>query len=63
MISARIWVARCGVEVQERLIEEEYLGLAGDGAAEGDAVAFRGGEGGGFAVEQWIEAEDGWRPR
>ena len=31
--------AQLGVEVGERLVEEEQLGLAGDGAADGDALA------------------------
>jgi hypothetical protein len=44
LISARIWTRRLGVEVRQRLVEQEGLGLAHDGAAHGDALALTAGE-------------------
>ena len=41
-----------GVEARKRLLEEERLGLPGDGAAEGNAQAFGAGKAGGFAAER-----------
>jgi hypothetical protein len=46
-----------GVEVRERLVEEEELRAADDGAAHGDALALPAGEGFREAVEERPEAE------
>jgi hypothetical protein len=50
--------AELGVEVGERLVEEEGLGLADDGPAHGDALALAAGELAGLAVEELREAEN-----
>ncbi len=50
--------AQLGVEVGERLVEEEHLGLAHDGPADGDALALAAGELLGPAVEQRFELQD-----
>ncbi len=50
--------AELGVEVRERLVEEEHVGLAHDGAAEGDALPLSAGEGLGLAVEQVGDFEE-----
>ena len=47
-----------GVEVGERLVEEEDLGPAHDGAAHGHALALAAGELLGLAVEQRLDAQD-----
>ncbi len=44
--------AQFGVEVRQRLVEQEGRGLAHDGAADGDALALAAGELAGPAVEQ-----------
>jgi hypothetical protein len=36
--------AQLGVEVRQRLVEQEDLGLADDGAAHGDALALAAGK-------------------
>ncbi len=54
----RICTRKRGVEVRQRLVEEEHLGLAHDGAADGDALALTTGELAGFAVEQLFELQD-----
>ena len=51
--------AQLGVEVGERLVEEEDVGVAHDGAAHGDALALAAGELRGAAVHERLEAEDG----
>ena len=40
----RVCDAERGVEVRQRLVEEEDLGVADDGAADGDALALAAGE-------------------
>ena len=50
--------AQRGVEVGQRLVEQEGLGLAHDGAADGDALALAAGEGARAAVEIVGEVED-----
>ena len=51
-------VAEFGVEVGERLVHEEHLGAAHDGAADGDALALAAGERLRLAVEQGGDIED-----
>ena len=50
--------AELGVEVRQRLVHEEHLGLTHDGAAHGDALALATGEGLRLAVEVLREVED-----
>jgi hypothetical protein len=50
--------AQLGVEVGQRLVEQEHLRVAHDGAAHGDALALAAGELARLAVEQRREAED-----
>ena len=50
--------AHLGAEIGERLVEEEYLGLADDGTADGDALTLTTGEGLWLAVKHVGEAED-----
>ena len=50
--------AQLGVEVGQRLVEQEHLRVAHDGAAHGDALALAAGELARIAVEQRREAED-----
>ena len=52
-------LAEAGVEVGERLVEEEGLGRADDGPAHGDALALAAGERLGLAGEEGVEAELG----
>ena len=54
--------AQLGVEIGERLVEQEDLRIADDGAAHGDALALAAGELARIAVEQLLEAEDLGRP-
>ena len=56
--STRICDAELGVEVGERLVEEEDLGLADDGAADGDALALAAGELRRLAVEERVELQE-----
>ena len=49
--------AQLGVEVGERLVHEEDLGLAHDGAAHGHALALAAGELLGLALEQLLELQ------
>ena len=51
--------AQARVEVRERLVEEEDLGIAHDGAAERDALALAAGERMRAAIEQLREPERG----
>lgn len=51
--------AHFGVEVGKGFIEEKDLGIADDGATDGDALALTTGEGLGLAVEKFFDAEDG----
>ena len=50
--------AQLGVEVRERLVEEEDPRLAHDGAADGDALALAAGKLAGLAVEQLVDLQD-----
>jgi hypothetical protein len=49
--------AQLGVEVRERLVEQEQLGIVHDGAAHGDALALAA-ELARIALQQLAEAED-----
>ena len=49
--------AQLGVQVGEGLVHQEDLGLAHDGAGEGDALALAAGELAGFAVEELAELD------
>ena len=51
-------VAELGVEVGERLVHEEHLGAAHDGAADGDTLALAAGERLRLAVEQGGDVQD-----
>jgi hypothetical protein len=46
------------VEVRERLVEQEHLGVAHDGAADGDALALAARELARAAVEQVFHLQD-----
>ena len=50
--------AQLGVEVRQRLVEQEHLRVAHDGAAHGDALALAAGELARIALEVGAEAED-----
>ena len=50
--------AQLGVEVRQRLVEQEHLRIAHDGAAHGDALALAAGELARKAVEIGPEAEN-----
>jgi hypothetical protein len=50
--------AHLGVQVGERLVEQERLGLAHDGAAHGHALALAAGQLLGFALQQVLDAQD-----
>ncbi|EGE58054.1 hypothetical protein RHECNPAF_35000108 [Rhizobium etli CNPAF512] len=49
--------AQLGVEVRQRLVEEEHLRFADHRAAHGDALALAAGKGGRPAVEEGLEAQ------
>ncbi|KKO63297.1 hypothetical protein VM94_03048 [Janthinobacterium sp. KBS0711] len=51
--------AQQGVQVRQRFIEQEQLGLAHDGAAHGHALALAAGQGARLAVEQVVDFQDG----
>ena len=51
-------VAELRVEVRQRLVHEEHLRIAHDGAADGDALALAAGKRLGLAVEIRRDAED-----
>ncbi len=53
--------AQAGVEVGERLVEQEDARVADDGAADGDALALAAGELLGLAVEQVGDLQDAGR--
>ena len=55
--------AQLGVEIGERLVEQEHLRIAHDGAAHGDALPLAARELAGIAVQQLLEAEDLRRPQ
>ena len=50
--------AQLGVEVAQRLVEQEDARLAHDGAADGDALALSTRELTRLALEQWLDLED-----
>ncbi len=50
--------AQLGVEIGERLVEQEDLRIAHDRAAHGDALALPAGELARLAVEQFLDVED-----
>src|SRR5499426_3716932 len=50
--------AKLGVEIRQRLVEQEHLRIAHDGAAHGDALALAAGELARIAAEQGAEAEN-----
>ena len=50
--------AQLGVEVRERLVEQEHLRIAHDGAAHRDALALAAGELAREALEQRLQAEN-----
>ena len=50
--------AQLGVEVGKRLVEQEHLGIAHDGAAHGDALALAARELLGLAVQELGDVED-----
>ncbi len=47
-----------GVEVGQRLIEQEHLGIAHDGASHGDALALAAGQLPGITIEQRRQSEN-----
>jgi hypothetical protein len=53
--------AELGVEVGQRLVEEENLGLADDGAAHGYALSLAARKLLGLAVEELLDVEDAGR--
>ena len=53
--------AQLGVEVGERLVEQKHVGLADDGAADGDTLALPAGQFAREAVEQGVELQGGGR--
>ncbi len=50
--------AQLGVEVRQRLVEEEDGGLADDRAAQGHALSLAAGECAGLALEQVFDAQN-----
>ena len=50
--------AQLGVEVRQRLVHQEHLGVADDRAPHRDALALAAGQVGGLAVEMLLEVED-----
>jgi hypothetical protein len=58
LISLRICHAQLGVEVGQRLVEQEHLRVAHDGAAHRDALALAAGQLARVAVQQRRQAED-----
>ena len=50
--------AQLGVEVRQRLVEQEHARMAHDGAAERDALALAAGQLARLALEQFADAED-----
>src|SRR6516162_8120691 len=54
--------AKLGVEIRQRLVEQEHLRIAHDGAAHGDALALAAGELARIAAEQGAKAENIGRP-
>ena len=52
------FVAQLGVEVGQRLVEQEHVDVAHQRAADGDALALAAGELGGLALQQRIELQE-----
>ena len=52
------FVAQLGVEIGERLVEQEDVDIADQRAADGDALALAAGELGRLAVEQRLELQE-----
>ena len=50
--------AQFGVEVRQRLVEQEHLRMAHDRAAERDALALAAGKLARLALQQFLDAED-----
>ena len=50
--------AQFGIEIGERLVEQEHFGLAHDGPAHGHALTLATGECGGFAIQEFPKLED-----
>jgi hypothetical protein len=51
--------AQGGVQVRQRLVEQEHGGLAHDGAADRHALALAAGQGLGLALQQVFDLQDG----
>ena len=49
--------AQFGVEVRQRLVEQEHVRIADDGAADRDALALAAGQLARIAVEQRVELQ------
>ncbi len=54
--------AKIGIEIAERFVEQEHVGRAGDGAADGDALALAARQLARLALEQGFELQDRSRP-
>ena len=54
--------AELGVEVRQRLVEEEDADLLDQRAADGDALALAAGELRGLAIEQMVDLQELRRP-
>ena len=57
MISAHLH-AQLGIEVRERFVEQEHLGVANDRPAHGDALALAAGELARIAAKQRLQSKD-----
>ncbi len=51
-----------GIEIAQRLVEQEQFGIANDGAAHGHALALAARELAGLAVEQMLDLQQFGRP-
>ena len=51
-------VAQLGVQVAQRFVHQEHLGVPHDGAADGDALALAAGQGLGLAAQVFGDAQD-----
>ena len=49
------------IQIRQRLVEQEHLGVADDGATDGDALTLAAGYGFGFAIHPRVQLEDGGR--
>ncbi len=50
--------AQLGVEVGQRLVEQEHVHVAHQRAADGDALALAAGQGAGLALQQRLDLQD-----